>query len=139
VFTLFLAMLHYMIFSAVQGLTKIPKNRQNIGKTLKLKRSAIFRKITLPSILPQLIEGAVISFAYGWNISLITEIMSSYLPGNAEKGGLAGLGNLLMNSVFNGQTEVFASSFAVIIIFIGLFDLIIWQKISHYASRFEFK
>lgn len=138
IFILFLSMLWNLVFSMIGGLKTIPadiKSAAFVFKATGLKKLVF---ITLPAIFPYIITGSLLAWAQGWNVIIVAEVLHNYIPGGNTSYDLFGLGSLLVNASYQGQTAVFLSTILVMVILITLLNFFIWQKLLHFVERYKF-
>ena len=138
VFILFMAMLWNLVFSLIGGLKTIPDDILSAAKIFGLKGMKKLWYITIPSVFPFLITGSLLAWAQGWSILIVAEALHNYVPGGNLNQDPLGLGSLLVNSFYQGQTATFLIALAVMILLITLINFFIWQKLLHLAERFKF-
>lgn len=138
VFVLFISMLWALTFTMIGGLKTIPEDIRNASVVYRARGLKKLFYITLPAIFPSVVTGSLLSWGAGWNILIVAEALHTYIPGGTPKDDLYGLGSLLVNSTFTGQTAIFISSLLIMIILIGLLNFFVWQKLLHFTERFKF-
>ncbi len=139
IFVLFMAMLWNLVFSMIGGLKTIPQDIESAAFVFKAKGSKKLWFITLPAIFPYIVTGSLLAWAQGWNIIIVAEVLHNYIPNGNSSQDLQGLGSLLVNAILQGQNAVFIVALIVMIIFIGIMNFFIWQKLLHYAERYKFE
>jgi NitT/TauT family transport system permease protein len=139
VFVLFLSMLWNIVFSVVGGLHVVPQEIKDTAKIFRVRGWAYFRRVLVPSIVPYLVTGSLLAFAQGWNIVIVAEVLHTYIPGGTPAQDLFGIGNLLVSSSASGDQHVFILAIFCMIIFIGLLNFFVWQKLLRYAEKFKFE
>ncbi|MBI3495089.1 ABC transporter permease subunit [Candidatus Berkelbacteria bacterium] len=138
IFILVMAMLWNLVFSMIGGLKTIPQDiiaAANIFKARGLKKVWY---ITLPAIVPYMITGSLLAWAQGWNIIIVAEALHNYIPGSSSNDDLFGIGSLLVNASYQGNTLVFVASLVIMILLIGIMNFFVWQKLLHAAERYKF-
>jgi NitT/TauT family transport system permease protein len=138
IFILFLSMLWNIVFTLVGGLKIIPKDIVSVAQIFGIRRFTYFKRVLLPAIVPQLITGSILAIAQGWNLIIVAEVLRTYIPGGTAAQDLFGIGSILVDAAANSQTLVFIEAVLVMVVIIGLFNFLVWQKLLHYAQKFRF-
>lgn len=138
IFVLVMSMLWTLVFSMIGGLKTIPEDIKSASLIFHAKGFKKLRYITLPSIFPYIITGSLLSWAGGWNILIVAEVLHTYIPNGKSSQDLFGLGSLLVNSIYQGKNSIFLASIICMIILIGLMNFFIWQKMLHFVERYKF-
>lgn len=139
VFVLFLAMLWNIVFSVVGGLKIIPQDIKAAAQVFGLKGFSFIRKVLLPAVMPNIITGSLLAWAQGWNIIIVAEVLHTYLPGATPSQDLFGIGSVLVHAAAGGENTIFIASVIILVAAIGLLNLVVWQRLLHYAERFKFE
>jgi NitT/TauT family transport system permease protein len=137
IFILLITMMWSIIFSVVGGLRVIPEEIKAAAKVYHITGWQYVRKVLLPAVFPYIITGSLLAWAGGWNIVIVAEVLHTYIPGGAKD--LFGIGSLLVHSSSDGQQKVFFMTLIALVIFVGLLNLFVWQKLLKYAERFKFE
>ena len=139
IFILFLSMLWNIVFTLVGGLKIIPQDIVSAARIFGIKGFSYYRNVILPAIVPQLVTGSILAIAQGWNLTIVAEVLHTYIPGGTSAQDLFGVGSILVDASANAQTEVFIQAVLVMVVIIGLFNFFVWQKLLHFAQRFRFE
>ncbi len=139
VFIIFITMLWTMVFSLIGGLTVIPSDIKSAAHVFGIKGFSYVRKILLPAAVPSLVTGSLLTWAQGWNIIIVAEVLHTYIPGGSTQNDLFGIGSMMVNSAAAGQNGLFLAAILALVILIVLMNLFIWQKLLHYAERYKFE
>lgn len=138
-FVIFLGMIWNIVFTAIGGITLIPKDIKDVATIFHLTRFRYFFKVLLPSIFPELVTGSILAFAEGWNIIIVAEVLHVYIKGGTPDQDLFGVGSLLVRAISEGQNGVFAIVLAAMVFVIALFNFFVWQKLLRVSDRFKFE
>lgn len=138
IFILVITMLWSLIFSMIGGLKTIPEDINSAAYIFNARGIRKIWYVTLPAIFPQMITGSLLSWASGWNVLIVAEVLHTYIPNSDNSKDLVGLGSMLVNASYEGRTFIFISSLVLMIILIGLMNFFIWQKLLHLAERYKF-
>ncbi len=139
IFIFFLSMLWTMIFSLVGGLRVIPEDVKHAAKIFQIKGLRHLRSITIPSIVPYIVTGSILAWAQCWNISIVAEVLHTYIKGGTSSDDLFGIGGLLVQSSVNGNQSEFFLAIIVMVIFIAILNIFVWQKLLNYSEKFKFE
>ena len=139
VFVLFLSMLWNIVFSVVGGLHVIPEDIKEAAKIFKVRGWQYFKRVLVPAIVPYLVTGSLLAFAQAWNIIIVAEVLHTYIPGGSPSQDLFGIGSLLVSSSANGDHNLFILTIFIMVIFIGLLNFFVWQKLLRFAEKFKFE
>lgn len=139
IFILFLSMLWNLVFTLVGGLKLIPRDIVDAARVFGLSGSSYLKRLVLPALVPQLVTGSILAVAQGWNITIVAEVLHTYIPGGTSAQDLFGVGSILVSAAANAQNGEFLSTVFTMVIVIALFNFFVWQKLLHYAQKFRFE
>lgn len=137
-FILFITMLWSMVFSLVGGLRLIPGDIHAAARVFGIKRFAYVRKILIPAVFPYLVTGSLLSWASGWNILIVAEVLHTYLPGGSGND-LFGIGSVMVHASASGSNTTFIGAIVTMVIAIALMNFFIWQRLLRYSERYRFE
>ncbi|MBV9159096.1 MAG: ABC transporter permease subunit [Candidatus Kaiserbacteria bacterium] len=138
VFILFLNILWNIVFTVVGGLKIIPKDIVYAAKIFGLTGWSYTRRLILPAIFPQLVVGSILAVAEGWNLVIVAEALHTYIPHGDPSQDLFGIGSILVQAAANSQNGVFIAALIIMVLFIGVFNLLVWQRLLTISQRFRF-
>jgi NitT/TauT family transport system permease protein len=139
VFIIFITMVWTLMFSLVGGLKVIPQDIKDAAKVFGVRKVAYLRKVLIPAIVPYLVTGSLLTWAQGWNIIIVAEVLHTYIPGGTAAQDLFGIGDVLVRASAGGQNGTFIVAILVLVAAIALINFFVWQKLLHYAERFKFE
>lgn len=139
IFILLLTMAWSIVFSMVGGLQVIPSDVKAAAKVFGLSGIKYVDKVLLPAVVPYLVTGSLLAWAGGWNIIIVAEVLHTYVPGGGSSMDLFGIGSVLVATSVANQQHAFLMALIVLIIFVGLMNFFIWQKLLRYAEKFKFE
>ncbi|TSA45522.1 ABC transporter permease subunit [bacterium] len=139
VFILFLSMLWNIVFSVVGGLKVIPTEIISAAKVFRVRGFSFLRKVLLPAVFPYVVTGSLLAWAQGWNVTIVAEVLHTYIPGGSRANDLFGIGSILVNSIAAGRQDLFLASILVLVIGIAFLNFFIWQKLLHYTEKYRFE
>ena len=139
VFIIFLTMLWTMVFSLVGGLKTVPSDIKDAAQVFGIRGGSYVRRILLPAIVPYLVTGSLLTWAQGWNVIIVAEVLRTYVPAGTAGTDLFGIGSVLVNASANGQNGLFIIAIFAMVLFIAFLNFFVWQKLLHYAERYKFE
>jgi NitT/TauT family transport system permease protein len=139
IFIIFLTMLWTMVFSLVGGLKTIPADIKDAAHVFGIRGGQYVQRILLPAIVPYLVTGSLLTWAQGWNIVIVAEVLRTYVPGGTAGTDLFGIGSLLVDASAKGQNGIFIAAIFAMILFIAFLNFFVWQKLLHFAERYKFE
>jgi len=138
VFVIVISMIWNIVFPVIGGLQTIPDDIKSAAIVFNVQGFKKFRYITLPAIFPFVVTGSLLSWAQGWTVVIVAEVLHTYIPHGTLKQDLLGLGSLLVDSNAQGQTSVFVATLVAMIILVTFMNFLVWQPLLHFAQRFRF-
>ena len=139
IFILLVTMMWSIVFSVVGGLRGIPSDIKAAAKVFGLRGWKYTDKILLPAVVPYIVTGSLLAWAGGWNIIIVAEVLHTYIPGADASADLFGIGSVLVTTASGGQQQNFFMTLIVLIIFVGILNFFVWQKLLKYAEKFKFE
>jgi len=111
-----LILIPFCAIALMQGIADMDRELLEMGASFSRSGFKIAWKIALPMLLPYVMSSVRIAYGVGWKIALVSELF----------GVDHGLGYLMLRAEVIGNTAmVFASCFAIVIIFVAGEKLII--------------
>lgn len=138
-FIIFYTMLWTITFSGVGGLKQIPRDVMAAGKVFGLSPWKRFKQITLPALFPPLLTGSILAVADGWNIVIVAETLSAYSPQTVAAHDLFGIGSILVGASSAGNTTYLLAAMAILVAFIALVNVFVWQPLLARAEKYKFE
>jgi len=132
-------MLWNIIFSVVGGLHVIPTDIKQAAQIFQITGWRQMKNIIIPAVVPYIITGSLLAWAQGWNIIIVAEVLHTYIYQGTSAQDLFGIGSILVNSSASGERDLFLLAIIVMVIFIGLLNILIWQKLLQYSEKFKFQ
>lgn len=139
VFIIFITMLWSMVFSLVGGLRLIPADIKAAAQVFGITGYQYLRQVLIPAVFPYFVTGSLLSWAAGWNILIVAEVLHTYLPSGSEHSDLFGIGSVMVHASAAGQSNLFISAILTMVIAIALMNFFVWQKLLHFSERFRFE
>jgi NitT/TauT family transport system permease protein len=139
IFIIFITMLWTMVFSLVGGLKTVPNDIKAAAHVFGVRGGSFVRRILMPAVVPYLVTGSLLTWAQGWNIIIVAEVLRTYLPAGSAVRDPFGIGSVLVNASANGQNGLFVTAILAMILVIAFLNFFVWQKLLRYAERFKFE
>jgi len=139
IFILFLSMLWSIVFTLVGGLQLIPHDISDAARIFGLRGFSYVRGLILPALVPQFVTGSILAVASGWNITIVAEVLHTYIPGGTSAQDLFGVGSILVSAAAHAQNATFLGAVFAMVVVIAAFNFFVWQKLLHYSQRFRFE
>jgi ABC-type nitrate/sulfonate/bicarbonate transport system permease component len=116
-----------IFFTVREGVKDIPKDYFFVTTVYGAKKFAVYKKLVLPAVFPQLVTGLRLAFDFVWEIVLAIEIMAS----------VAGIGSFISLSVEEGSLEnAFAGIIMIGLIAIAI-DRVVFQHLEAKIGRWH--
>jgi ABC-type anion transport system duplicated permease subunit len=122
-----------MFLNVVSAVKNIPTEINEVGQLFGFKGLKRITHLVVPSILPAIVTGSILSWGTGWN----TIIFAEYLPstGAGEAVSVPGIGSLLDKAGYEfGNTVVLIFMLGVIAVIVLSMEALIWRRL---LRRFE--
>jgi len=139
IFVIFIDMMWNLLFTMVGGLKTIPQDIKLVAQVFGIRGIDYVRRVQLPAITPHIVTGSILAWGQGWNIIIVAEVLHTYLPHGVPTQDLFGIGSVLVHASANGQTGVFMAAVTLLVIGIAAMNILVWQRLLHYAERFKFE
>jgi taurine transport system permease protein len=131
---LVLDMIWYMFLNIVSAVKNIPTEINEVGQLLGFKGLKRIVHIVVPSILPAIVTGSILSWGTGWNTIIFAEYLPSTEP-NIPPVSVPGIGSLLDKAGYQyGNTVVLVFMLGVIAAIVLLMEGFVWRRL---LRRFE--
>ena len=131
---LVLDMIWYMFLNIVSAVKNIPTEINEVGQLLGFKGMKRITHIVVPSILPAIVTGSILSWGTGWNTIIFAEYLPSTGP-NIPPVSVPGIGSLLDKAGYEyGNTVVLVLMLGVIAAIVLLMEGFVWRRL---LRRFE--
>jgi len=131
---LILDMIWYMFLNIVSAVRNIPSEIREVGKLFGFKGLKRITHIVIPSILPAIVTGSILSWGTGWN----TIIFSEYMPYGESIIYLPGLGSYLDKAGYiYGNTILLIFLLAIIATIVLLMEALVWRKLLRKFEKYH--
>jgi NitT/TauT family transport system permease protein len=131
---LVLDMIWYMFLNVVSAVKNIPTEINEVGHLLGFKGLKRIIHVIIPSILPAIVTGSILSWGTGWNTIIFAEYLPSTSP-NTPPVSVPGIGSLLDKAGYEyGNTIVLIFMLTIIAGIVLLMEAFVWRRL---LRRFE--
>jgi len=132
---LVLDMIWYMFLNVVSAVKNIPTEINEVGSLLGFKGLKRITHIVIPSILPAIVTGSILSWGTGWN----TIIFAEYLPSaTGQQLSIPGIGSLLDKAGYEyGNTVVLIFVLGVIATIVLLMEAFVWRRLLRKFEKYH--
>jgi len=134
---LVLDMIWYMFLNIVSAVKNIPTEINEVGQLLGFKGIKRITHIVIPSILPAIVTGSILSWGTGWNTIIFAEYLPSTEP-NVPPLSIPGLGSLLDKAGYEyGNTVVLIFMLGVIALIVLLMEGFVWRRLLRKFEKYH--
>jgi ABC-type anion transport system duplicated permease subunit len=131
---LVLDMIWYMFLNIVSAVKNIPTEIKEVGQLLGFKGMKRITHIIIPSILPSIVTGSILSWGTGWN----TIIFAEYLPSSDPPLSVPGIGSLLDKAGYEfGNTVVLIIILGVIATIVLSMEGLVWRRLLRKFEKYH--
>ena len=134
---LVLDMIWYMFLNIESAVKNIPTDVTEVGKIFGFKGLKRVTHIVIPSILPAIVTGSILSWGTGWN----TIIFAEYLPSTSTSTApisVPGIGSLLDQAGYEyGNTVVLILILAIIAAIVLLMEGFVWRRLLRKFEKYH--
>ncbi|HVP26401.1 MAG TPA: ABC transporter permease subunit [Candidatus Bathyarchaeia archaeon] len=134
---LVLDMIWYMFLNVVSAVKNIPSEINEVGQLLGFKGLKRITHIVIPSILPAIVTGSILSWGTGWN----TIIFAEYLPSTSSTPlpiSIPGLGSLLDKAGYEyGNTILLVFVLIIIATIVLLMEGLVWRRLLRKFEKYH--
>jgi NitT/TauT family transport system permease protein len=131
---LVLDMIWYMFINVTSAVRNIPTEISDVGRLFGIRGLKRVTNIVIPSILPAIVTGSILSWGTGWNTIIFAEYLQATRPG-APDVWIPGIGSLLDKAGYVYGNTVFLAFILIIISVVVLsMEALVWRRL---LRRFE--
>jgi len=131
---LVLDMIWYMFLNIVSAVKNIPTEIKEVGQLLGFKGLNRITHIVIPSILPAIVTGSILSWGTGWNTIIFAEYLPSTEP-TIPPVSVPGIGSLLDKAGYEyGNTVLLIFMLGLIAAIVLSMEGFVWRRL---LRRFE--
>jgi NitT/TauT family transport system permease protein len=134
---LVLDMIWYMFLNIVSAVKNIPAEISEVGKMFGFKGLKRVTHIVIPSILPAIVTGSILSWGTGWNTIIFAEYLPSTSP-TISPVSVPGLGSLLDKAGYEyGNTVVLIFILIIIAAIVLLMEGLVWRRLLRKFEKYH--
>jgi NitT/TauT family transport system permease protein len=134
---LVLDMIWYMFINIVSAVKNIPTDINEVGQLFGLKGLKRITHIVIPSILPSIVTGSILSWGTGWNTIIFAEYLPSTEP-TIPPLSVPGIGSLLDKAGYEyGNTVVLIFLLGVVAAIVLLMEGFIWRRLFRKFEKYH--
>lgn len=134
---LVLDMIWYMFLNVVSAVKNIPTEINEVGHLLGFKGLKRITHIVIPSILPAIVTGSILSWGTGWNTIIFAEYLPSTEP-TSPPVSVLGIGSLLDKAGYEyGNTIVLIFILAIIAMIVLLMEGLVWRRLLRKFEKYH--
>jgi taurine transport system permease protein len=131
---LVLDMIWYMFLNIVSAVKNIPTEIKEVSQLLGFKGLNRITHIVIPSILPAIVTGSILSWGTGWNTIIFAEYLPSTEP-TIPPVSVPGIGSLLDRAGYEyGNTVLLIFMLGIIAAIVLFMEGFVWRRL---LRRFE--
>jgi NitT/TauT family transport system permease protein len=128
---LVLDMIWYMFLNIVSAVKNIPTEIKEVGQIFGFKGLKRVTHLVIPSILPSIVTGSILSWGTGWNTIIFAEYESSNLS-------VPGLGSLLDKAGYEfGNTVVLIFVLGIIAAIVLSMEGFVWRRLLRKFEKYH--
>jgi NitT/TauT family transport system permease protein len=137
IIVLVLDMIWYMFLNVVSAVKNIPTEIKEVGQLFGFKGLKRITHLVVPSILPAIVTGSILSWGTGWNTIIFAEYLPSTEPG-IPPVSVPGIGSLLDKAGYEfGNTVVLIFMLGVIAIIVLSMEAFIWRRLLRKFEKYH--
>jgi len=134
---LVLDMIWYMFLNIVSAVKNIPTEINEVGQLLGFKGMKRITHLVIPSILPAIVTGSILSWGTGWNTIIFAEYLPSTKSGELPVS-IPGLGSLLDKAGYEfGNTIVLIFILGIIATIVLLMEAFVWRRLLRKFEKYH--
>jgi ABC-type anion transport system duplicated permease subunit len=134
---LVLDMIWYMFLNVVSAVKNIPTEINEVGQLLGFKGLKRITHLVIPSILPAIVTGSILSWGTGWNTIIFAEYLPSTEP-TIPPVSVPGLGSFLDKAGYEyGNTVVLVIILAIIATIVLLMEGFVWRRLLRKFEKYH--
>jgi NitT/TauT family transport system permease protein len=130
-------MIWYMFLNIVSAVKNIPTEINEVSHILGFKGLKRITHIVIPSILPAIVTGSILSWGTGWNTIIFAEYLPSTEP-TVPPVSIPGLGSLLDRAGYEyGNTVVLVLMLVIIATIVLLMEGFVWRRLLRKFEKYH--
>jgi NitT/TauT family transport system permease protein len=137
VIMLVLDMIWYMFLNVVSAVKSIPTEINEVGQLFGFKGLKRITHLVIPSILPAIVTGSILSWGTGWNTIIFAEYLPSTEP-TIPAVSVPGVGSFLDKAGYEyGNTVVLVIILVVIAAIVLLMEGFVWRRLLRKYEKYH--
>ncbi|HUO05735.1 MAG TPA: ABC transporter permease subunit [Candidatus Binataceae bacterium] len=122
----------YLLFNLLAGINQVPEDLKEAARAFGLSRTATWRKLIVPAVMPSLITGSITAWGGGWNALILSE----YFVYQGHTYQVQGLGALLDIATYetNNGVMILLSLLSMVLVVI-LLNRLMWRRLYNLATE----
>lgn len=134
---LILDMIWYMFLNIVSAVKNIPTEIKEVGHLFGFKGLKRITHIIIPSILPSIVTGSILSWGTGWNTIIFSEYMPSTDP-TVPPLSVLGLGSLLDKAGYEyGNTVLLIFLLGIVAAIVLSMETFVWRRLLRKFEKYH--
>jgi ABC-type anion transport system duplicated permease subunit len=134
---LVLDMIWYMFLNVVSAVKNIPTEINEVGQLFGFKGLKRITHLVVPSILPAIVTGSILSWGTGWNTIIFAEYLPSTEP-TIPPVSVPGIGSLLDKAGYEfGNTVVLIFILGIIAVIVLSMEGLIWRRLLRKFEKYH--
>ncbi|MEM3088863.1 MAG: ABC transporter permease subunit [Candidatus Bathyarchaeia archaeon] len=134
---LVLDMIWYMFLNIVSAVKNIPTEIKEVGQLFGFKGLKRITHIVIPSILPSIVTGSILSWGTGWNTIIFAEYMPSTEP-TIPPLSVPGLGSLLDKAGYEyGNTVLLIFLLGIVAVIVLSMEAFVWRRLLRKFEKYH--
>lgn len=131
---LVLDMIWYMFINVTNAVKNIPSDVKEVGQLFGFRGMKRLTHLIIPSIIPSIVTGSILSWGTGWNTIIFAEYLPSTEPA-IQPVSVPGIGSLLDKAGYTyGNTIVLVIIIGIIAAIVLSMEGLLWRRL---LRRFE--
>ncbi len=133
---LVLDMIWYMFLNIVSAVKNIPTEINEVGQLFGFKGLKRITHLVIPSILPSIVTGSILSWGTGWNTIIFAEYLPS--PTGGQPTSVPGIGSLLDKAGYEyGNTVVLVFILVIIAVIVLSMEGLVWRRLLRKFEKYH--
>jgi NitT/TauT family transport system permease protein len=134
---LVLDMIWYMFLNIVSAVKNIPTEMNEVGRLFGFKGVKRIIHLVIPSILPSIVTGSILSWGTGWNTIIFAEYMPSTSP-TIPPLSVSGLGSFLDKAGYEyGNTVLLIFLLGIVAVIVLSMEAFIWRRLLRKFEKYH--
>jgi len=134
---LVLDMIWYMFLNIVSAVKNIPTEINEVGQLFGFKGLKRITHLVIPSILPSIVTGSILSWGTGWNTIIFAEYMPSTEP-TVPPLSVPGIGSLLDKAGYEyGNTVILIFLLGIVAAIVLSMEGLVWRRLLRKFEKYH--